>query len=972
MKFQIFSAAAADYDRRLAILLSGRTSKGKNVVAVINGFRSTITLVQRSTRSTSSGLVVRLKHELGEIDCTLSTVLQKQFYGWIPDEHGDQTKFWRVHHIHFSSLAERQRAIEYIKSSPSWLDGYALEEDWLSPVSQFWDKSGLVPGCWVKLNASVICERLMNQEEKLFTQTQHPPVAFSVHLTDIHRVEFDGLAPCKIISWDIEAVGAKRGTFPQADRPADHVIAIGNVLRMGEHVEECSFVLLPLCESQEDPQNESVRYFDSEVELITAWQKWCIAMDPDIMMGWNTNGFDWPYLCGRLRTLCPQGSTEEDKFKHNWSRWTRGSKKRVRVGNEYMCFQGRVNLDLMQWLKKQVHLRLQSYKLNNVAKHFLKEEKIDLSPEEIYDAFFSQGKYAGERTREHVEASLLDVVKYCIQDCWLPLKLQEALVVLPQLVEMAKVTYTPLADLINGGQQIKVMNLLTVHAHRAGFFLNMPQDIHQTTPYQGATVLPPRPGYYDTPVSTLDFASLYPSIIRADNLCYSTLVMDPQYVRPGPFLFLNTGPMEAERPPIVFVQHIRGVLPSIVENLLDARRRVKRQLAQCSDPFMQMILDGRQLALKLSANSVYGFTGASGTHALYPCRPVAESITSRGRNMILLTKTYAEKWFTAERLLQSDNEWKDALQAAVPPGFVAPHEGRVIYGDTDSIMFNIPVPRTVAGFDLAWAIANAMSKEISQLFGPAHLLENEKIYYPGVWGTKKKMYYGRCFLGARANPKLDIKGMGVIRRDRFPFIVKLCERLVKIMTWDGLALDAPPPSSAEILGKLERELAAGLDAFINDEIPFEDYILTVGFKAGYKNPDKQVQVRIAQQMQERNPGSEYIVGDRVQFVVVERQDMNPKHLVDHVEHPEFAKNQGIPLDRLYYFEHYAETQIEQLFPGDIFPHLKSMITSYKMRFLNKKNKQSTLVADFPVIVRPRKRKRVKPKVTGRQMTLFDH
>ena len=112
--------------------------------------------------------------------------------------------------------------------------------------------------------------------------------------------------------------------------------------------------------------------------------------------------------------------------------------------------------------------------------------------------------------------------------------------------------------------------------------------------YEGATVLDAKAGYYELPIATLDFASLYPSIMMAHNLCYCTLVpqnavsrMNPEDVSKSP-----TGD--------VFVKSskTKGILPEILEELLGARKRAKADLKKAQDPLEKAVLDGRQLALK--------------------------------------------------------------------------------------------------------------------------------------------------------------------------------------------------------------------------------------------------------------------------------------------------------------------------------------------------------------------------------------
>lgn len=80
----------------------------------------------------------------------------------------------------------------------------------------------------------------------------------------------------------------------------------------------------------------------------------------------------------------------------------------------------------------------------------------------------------------------------------------------------------------------------------------------------------------------------------------------------------------------------KGLLPQILADLLAARKRAKADLKKETDPFKRAVLDGRQLALKISANSVYGFTGA--TVGKLPCLQISSSVTAYGRQMIFKTK----------------------------------------------------------------------------------------------------------------------------------------------------------------------------------------------------------------------------------------------------------------------------------------------------------------------------------------------
>ena len=122
--------------------------------------------------------------------------------------------------------------------------------------------------------------------------------------------------------------------------------------------------------------------------------------------------------------------------------------------------------------------------------------------------------------------------------------------------------------------------------------------------FTGATVIEPLKGFYNIPIATLDFSSLYPSIMMAHNLCYSTLLHHNTHLSADQYIKTPSGNY------FVKASVRKGILPEILENLLSARKKAKTDLKNETDPFRKQVLDGRQLALKISANSVYGFTGA--------------------------------------------------------------------------------------------------------------------------------------------------------------------------------------------------------------------------------------------------------------------------------------------------------------------------------------------------------------------------
>lgn len=151
--------------------------------------------------------------------------------------------------------------------------------------------------------------------------------------------------------------------------------------------------------------------------------------------------------------------------------------------------------------------------------------------------------------------------------------------------------------LLTRGQQIKVVSQLYRKTLDLGLVIpNMKQEGSTDEQYEGATVIEPKRGYYDVPISTLDFSSLYPSIMMAHNLCYTTLLDKRTIER----LKLEEGKDYTRTPNgecFVNTSRRKGILPNVLEELLGARKRAKADLKE-TDPFKRAILDGRQLALK--------------------------------------------------------------------------------------------------------------------------------------------------------------------------------------------------------------------------------------------------------------------------------------------------------------------------------------------------------------------------------------
>jgi DNA polymerase elongation subunit (family B) len=434
------------------------------------------------------------------------------------------------------------------------------------------------------------------------------------------------------MSFDIECY-SNTGAFPDPKNPHDGVFQIGMTTK--EFGREGFLDRKCLCLKQ--TAGSDVECFATEKELLVAFQKYLIKIDPDIITGWNIFGFDLEFLIIRATIHCGL-SPVWGRIRGDVAALVEKNLSSSALGNnelKMVPMKGRYVFDLFQDVKRE-H-KLESYSLNNVSKHFLNDQKNDMPVKEIF-----------RRYRDGDPAELGEVAEYCIKDTELPHALMEKLCQIQNLVEMAKACWVPLAFLSERGQQIKVFSQMAKKAQEINFIIptfrrpNGPSDDQ----YQGATVLDAQTGAYYTPITALDFASLYPSIMCAENLCYSTLVMDPKYDNLPGVTYEQFGPHR-------FAQGVDSLLPVILTDLKAYRKKAKKLMAQAEGTPMEAVYNGQQLAYKISMNSIYGFTGAS--KGMLPCVAIASTVTMRGRQMIEETKNYVEKHFPGAKVRYGDS-----------------------------------------------------------------------------------------------------------------------------------------------------------------------------------------------------------------------------------------------------------------------------------------------------------------------------
>ena len=514
----------------------------------------------------------------------------------------------------------------------------------IDPILRFIHVQNLESTGWVKVNqfdviSSDLSETLCDHELDVPSYR---------HITPVQN---DETGPIVTASFDIETY-SKDGSFPDPSSTTNYcpVIQIATTFqKFGQKQPfKRSLITLKQCDPIEGVDIQECR---SERELLLKWCKVIQNDDPDILVGYNIWKFDLSYIFKRAAKLGMEDELILGRFSESPSKlYSKKFASSAYGENIYEMVEsiGRMQIDLLELYKRE-H-KLVKYSLDAVSEHFLGDKKVDMPIPEMFERFV-------RGTPEDMAA----IGRYCVKDTELPLKLMDKLANIPNLVEMAKVTFVPMNYLIERGQQIKVFSQITRETRKEGMLVKTNVDEKNNESFVGATVLSAKTGaYMDKVVTGLDFASLYPSIMRAHNLCYNTIVLDQTYDNLPNIEYETVSWTTTDKNgtdsdhSYKFAQNKPGILPKILENLAKSRKQAKKDMAiagKNNDEFMKSVYNGKQLAFKVSMNSIYGFCAAF----MLPCQPISASVTTIGRNMIEQTKTLVEKWYPSSEVIYGDS-----------------------------------------------------------------------------------------------------------------------------------------------------------------------------------------------------------------------------------------------------------------------------------------------------------------------------
>lgn len=491
----------------------------------------------------------------------------------------------------------------------------------------------------------------------------------------------------------------------------------------------------------------------SEQALLAEVVRMVRAWDPEILAGYDGPRTSWAYLVERARFSAQMDLAHElgrlvrPSVVRHATTWTTTRGLALHVA-------GRQVMDVWRVLRREVALEQDS--LEHAMQQVLQERVPAFSPATL-SAWLCSARAADQGRALRYALRRIDCVR----------RLLAATEVLPRTTAHARMFGVDFSSVLARGSQFQVEAVLLRLTKPASYMLPSPtrtQVGQQNAPECLPMVLEPRSEAYWGPVLVLDFQSLYPSIMMAYNVCYSTCVgrVTPfhgtyklgftEHAPDAGVLARLQRDVHISPNGLVFVQpQVReSTLARMLREVLAARVVTKQSMKwRPHDRAFQRRQNAQQRALKLLANVTYGYCGASASGRM-PCVEIADAIVQYGRET--LERAMAE--------IEREPSW----------------QAEVVYGDTDSLFVHLP-GRSLAQ---AFRLGRAMAARITAMNPAPVRLTLEKVYMPSVLVAKKR-YVGYRFDTPQARAVLDVKGLEMVRRDGFAAMQHLQEACVRLL-----------------------------------------------------------------------------------------------------------------------------------------------------------------------------------------------
>ncbi len=688
--------------------------------------------------------------------------------------------------------------------------------------------------------------------------------ALLTKVESLHPVQREANAPLRFMSFDIECL-PRNGEMPRAEVSPVILISLAFEPQF-QGQKDLVLVGKPI-----DCPRADVRACRDEHDLLSQFASILRDYDPDVVAGYNSNEFDFPYLTERAKQL--HADLRVGREGSSW--YLRKIANRTDVS-----ITGRVVVDLLPVIRSSFSLK--QYTLRNAAAELLKMEKHDVNPKEI-EALWAEGG-----------AGLIRFISYARRDAVLALRLLLDLRLMDKYIALSQASGSLLQDIVNGGQSGMVENLLLRRFQERGRVVPPKPDADvsderyvENEDLKGGAVLSPEKGLVED-VVILDYKSLYPTIMMAHNLCYSTVVTREAPQNEG----IITAPSGGK---FVSSDVSPGIMPAVLRELLDERTKTKKQMKTAGDG-ERRFLDAKQYAMKILLNSFYGYSGYARAR-LYSLA-LANAVTSFGRENILRTKEVIDE-IGSVYVINDDVVFKDKMIF----GNVAAkgYDLSVVYGDTDSVFVRLKPSGSGAegvSLDDAKLIGKKIAETVTSSLPQPMELVFEAFARRAIFLAKKR-YALWVFepVGEVWKDRIKVRGMETVRRDWCGLTSKTLNTCLELMLKEGKVEEAEEHVRSVVFRLQNLDLS-------QDPSILEDLTLTRRYTKGtgsYKN--KQPHVQLVEKIKKRGgqvPG----VGDRVPFVIIQgkRGSKSKELFVDRAEDPAYVLEKNLSPDTDYYVD----------------------------------------------------------------------
>lgn len=458
--------------------------------------------------------------------------------------------------------------------------------------------------------------------------------------------------------------------------------------------------------------------------------------------------------------------------------------------------------------------------------------------------------------------------------------------------ELARVFGIDFFSVLSRGSQYRVESMLLRLARTQNYLAISPggqQVASQPAMECLPLVMEPESGFYADPVVVLDFQSLYPSMIIAYNLCFSSCLgkvvpskentLGVSSYSPDPYVLqsVKNDILLAPNGVMYVSPKVRkGILPRLLEEILSTRIMVKQAMKRLlpSQQVLQRIYNARQLALKLIANVTYGYA-AAGFSGRMPCAELADSIVQCGRRTL-------EK---AISFVNAHDTWN----------------AKVIYGDTDSLFVLLKGRTVKESFKIGYEIAS----EISAMNPNPVTLKMEKVYHPCFLLTKKR-YVGYSYENPdQSEPVFDAKGIETVRRDTCGAVAKTMEKSIRLFF--------EHQDIAEVKKYLQRQWTR----ILSGRVSLQDFVFAkevrLGSYCSRGSTSLPPAAIVATKAVRADPRAEPCYAERIPYVVVHGEP--GARLVDMVVDPMelLASDSPFRLNDLYYINKQIIPALQRIF-----------------------------------------------------------